>query len=749
MHATFGTPEPAGPLTLAGTPVSEPLSDPRRFWLAVAGIALAGAVLRILVCAQYVTADPLSTCPIVDALTYWNWGGRIAAGQFTDGQPFCSAPLYPYLLGLIRACGGGLSTVYAFQILLDLATAGLLAWIGRLRWGNSIGLLAAAVYLLMFDPAAECLRVLSSSLQLTLVALVWLAWLATQREPSLMRSMLTGAALGLLALAFSPAIVLVPIFGLWCLWNTGLNLPSVVRAALAMLISAVVISPATIHNYRACGEFIPISAQAGITFAHGNAPGASGTYVSIAGVSMDREIQNRDAFRLYREATGREPTWRSVNGYFFQRGLDYWRSDPPAAARLLVTKAYWFLTGRHYGDIYVPTAEVAEGLLTRLRLIPLHTGWLIPLGVLVLLAWVPRPRLYSPEVALSCLPLAVVVAFWYSPRYRLPAIPVIALATAWALVRASQWRSHRVWSLVVPLAIALGVGLGLLNQAIGFDSVGPRRVPLYVGLGWATAEAGRLEEAVTWYKKARDIDPNYPTLAANLGGLFMQLGRPDEAFLCLQEAVRTESQNAAARNALAGLLVERGQLDEALEHVQAAIQLQPDSADLQFNLALVLLRKDDIAGALTHLRESARLDPTSPRAFVQMSQLLYNTGDAHGAIAALRQANRLDPTDPATATDLAWYLATTPDLPPADRTAALRLAQQVAAAGRVSPIVLDTLAAALAANGMFPDAVATAEQALALAQRLRAAELVAALQKRLALYRAGKPYVLTFSEAGP
>jgi hypothetical protein len=94
-------------------------------------------------------------------------------------------------------------------------------------------------------------------------------------------------------------------------------------------------------------------------------------------------------------------------------------------------------------------------------------------------------------------------------------------------------------------------------------------------------------------------------------------------------------------------------------------------------------------------------------------------------------------------------LATTPDLPPADRAAALQLAQQVAAVGHVSPIVLDTLAAALAANGQFPDAVAAAEQAIAVAQRLRAAGLLTALQQRLALYRAGKPYLAALPGAGP
>ena len=741
MHPTPETPEPADSVRLSKTSVSEPPAELHRFWLAFGGIALVGVLLRFAVCAQYVSGDPLSAHPIVDALTYWNWAGRIAAGQLTDGQPFFSAPLYPYLLGLVRACGGGLTTVYILQILLDVVTAGLLAWIGRLRWDSTVGLLASAVFLLMFEPAAECLRILSSTVQLTLVALAWLAWLATQRTPSLKTDLLAGAALGLLALTYPPAIVLLPILGLWRLWTTGLSLAGLGRAAVTVFAGLAVIAPATIHNYYVCGELIPISAQGGVTFAQGNTPAAIGTYAGVPGVSMDRELQNRDAFRVYQEATGKVPSWRAVNRYFFQRGLDFWRSDPRAAARLFGLKAYWFLTGHHYGDVYVPTAEVAEGFITRLRLMPLHTGWLIPLALLALAAWARHPRTYLPEIVLFALPLAVVVTFWFSPRYRLPALPVIALATAWTLWQAARRRQRWTWRALVPLALALGIGLGIANQATGFDRVGPRRVPLYVGLGWATSEAGQLEDAVTWYRKARVIDPRYPTLAANLGDLLMQLGRPGEALPYLEEVVHATPEDADAQNLLAGALVRQGQFDAALEHVQAAVGLRPDSASLQYNLAVLLLQRDDLAGAMAHLRESARLDPTSPRAFVQLSQILYATGDARGAIAALQKARELVPGDLTIATDLAWYLATTPGLEPPDRATALHLVEAVVAAGGgKSPVVLDTLAAAQAANGMFPEAVATVERALSIAEKVGATDLQPALRQRLALYAAGRPY---------
>ncbi|MFQ5807656.1 MAG: hypothetical protein ACE5I3_14520, partial [Phycisphaerae bacterium] len=173
---------PSSPTAAAGQP-----SCPRWFWPALPGVCLVGAVLRFLLRAEYLANHPFAASPRVDALTYWNWAGEVASGKLSDGMPFFSAPLYPYLLGLLRASGAELPTVYTIQILLDLSTAGLLAWIARLRFGPVVGLLAAAIFLLMLEPASFCLRVLPSTLQLPLVCLAWHALLAVQRRTSLPR----------------------------------------------------------------------------------------------------------------------------------------------------------------------------------------------------------------------------------------------------------------------------------------------------------------------------------------------------------------------------------------------------------------------------------------------------------------------------------------------------------------------------------------------------------------------------------
>ena len=76
-----------------------------------------------------------------------------------------------------------------------------------------------------------------------------------------------------------------------------------------------------------------------------------------------------------------------------------------------------------------------------------------------------------------------------------------------------------------------------------------------------------------------------------------------------------------------------------------------------------------------------------------------------------------------------------------DGVTAVRLAQRIVElSGPRRPDFLDTLAAAYAEAGRWPEAVATAEEAVVLAQSASRNTLAAQIQSRLDLYRGGRPY---------
>lgn len=135
----------------------------------------------------------------------------------------------------------------------------------------------------------------------------------------------------------------------------------------------------------------------------------------------------------------------------------------------------------------------------------------------------------------------------------------------------------------------------------------------------------------------------------------------------------------------------------------------------------------------------ADLAPIPGAEMLAKADALRDLGDAAAAVSAYKDTLRQSPKTFAAAEHLAWILATHPD-------ASLRSpAEAVILAGRLckfserkNPAWLDLLAAAQAAAGDFPDAVATAREALGLLGEAPDADAVRA---RLACYEAGKPWI--------
>jgi TPR repeat protein len=90
--------------------------------------------------------------------------------------------------------------------------------------------------------------------------------------------------------------------------------------------------------------------------------------------------------------------------------------------------------------------------------------------------------------------------------------------------------------------------------------------------------------------------------------------------------------------------------------------------------------------------------------------------------------------------NLAWLLATCPDATIRDGKTAATVLEPVVQGGEGHPVVLDTLAAAYAEEGMFSEAIALVKEALEAASALDQAGLVHQMELRLAAYENGRPW---------
>jgi thiol-disulfide isomerase/thioredoxin len=118
---------------------------------------------------------------------------------------------------------------------------------------------------------------------------------------------------------------------------------------------------------------------------------------------------------------------------------------------------------------------------------------------------------------------------------------------------------------------------------------------------------------------------------------------------------------------------------------------------------------------------------------------LAESGKVAAAIACLEAGLARVPEDPGLLNNLAGLLASGPEAALRRPAEALAMAERAnRLSGGKSPFVLDTLAAAQAANGDFRGAAGTAARALAAAESAGEKALAAALRKSLAAFRNGR-----------
>ncbi len=226
---------------------------------------------------------------------------------------------------------------------------------------------------------------------------------------------------------------------------------------------------------------------------------------------------------------------------------------------------------------------------------------------------------------------------------------------------------------------------------------------------------GRFAEGIAHFQKALDIAPDYAEVHYNWGLVLAFCGQTDKAIARFQRAVEINPDYAEAHFNLAKALANRGRLDEAMIHYQKVLTIQPSgAAHNNFGLALA-------------------------------AQGRRNEASIHYQIAL-----KINPNDLEVQRNLAWLRATCPEASLRNSAQALELAQRAdRLSGGKRPDVLDALAAAYAAAGRFPEALATARQALQLAEQQNNQRLAGTLRARLALYEAGKPYRETPPASAP
>ena len=189
-----------------------------------------------------------------------------------------------------------------------------------------------------------------------------------------------------------------------------------------------------------------------------------------------------------------------------------------------------------------------------------------------------------------------------------------------------------------------------------------------------------------------------------------------------------------------------------IKNPKATRRLLEHEASIHRRHAINWYSAGDLRGAINHFEKAYKLVPDSKQLSSQLASVYFAFATQmdrqqmkETAINHYRKGLVIDPSNNAARNNLAWILATSANQDLRNAQEALIVATKLNAdTGNKVPQVLDTLAAAQAANGQFMKAAKSAE--MAISQLKNNSKLKQTIQNRLNLYKNGKAFLQSTSK---
>ncbi len=363
-------------------------------------------------------------------------------------------PLYPWLLSWLVDGAGTLSnpSVAILQLVLGGLTIGFTWDIAR-RLLSKWAAICASV-LVLIDPILlwQSSLVMTETIATTLVVVTWWWWVVRigrteDCEPKTAKGGLTRSDVldaVVLGSLLTLCILCRPTFLVWAamlaayLPVTG-RVTSMARAAMFVITLAIMVTGVgawTIRNLSAVGHPVWGTTHGGYTLL----------------------LANNDSFYDYLENKPTEPPWRrhawEPDEFFAEyqslpRSGDEWADDQVAyaAARSTIARRpemFWYSCWVRMTRLWQPFPHATAGRSTSLIVIVglLHS---LVYALILVAVWRHARQLHPrhwrpwiawwPAVAIVITLSGVHAVYWSNPRMRSPAIPVLSIAAAAALVR--------------------------------------------------------------------------------------------------------------------------------------------------------------------------------------------------------------------------------------------------------------------------------------------------------------------------
>jgi len=238
-------------------------------------------------------------------------------------------------------------------------------------------------------------------------------------------------------------------------------------------------------------------------------------------------------------------------------------------------------------------------------------------------------------------------------------ILLIFLFSYWTYERASVWRGPLpLWMDAAKkspykarphnaLGYAYEYNKGMLDEAISEYkhalAINPNYFKAHNNLGVAYAKKGMLDEAISEYKKTLAIKPRYVDAHNNLGVAYSRKGMFDEAIAEYKRALSLKPRYPEAHFNLGNAYDKMKSFDKAIAEYKRALLLKPHYADARNNLGATYSSKGMFDEAISEYKQALAINPHHARAHFNLGTAYYKKGELDKAISEYKQAIVIKP----------------------------------------------------------------------------------------------------------
>ncbi len=481
----------------------------------------------------YLQTVPYADQPANDAKVYWDLGRTIYVKGWLPETilPFYQAPLYPYCIAMLHHIGiHTVEQIIRLHTLLGVFNVLLCYTIARFRLERIGAFVAALAYGLCHLPLFFESKILATTVGITfflIFCILFLLWMNHNKTSILI---LSAILFSMAILCRPPFLFIFPFLLVLFVWRcrkdikTGWH-----QAAIFAVVVLLGLLPVMLINGIIGGDFVPISANSGVTLYMGNNPQAEGGLAPVKGLSNDIEMQYTQSIALASQLAGfrrggsrTAPTGDPLAGqslkpseasnFWIQKTIQWAWNHPLQFFVLEIKKFLWALYvtppavnySFHFESVWLPI----------LRCLQVFTWFCLAGGLAgIFLLWQKEDPFVPFLFSLIFGYLLLSLVYYASDRFLAAALPIFAILSVMTFRRIYR-NSGRIKKLIYVVIIGTLVANPFFAGNRGHE----------IGIGWynygvRAEREGNTDLAITFYERSLEFLPDFPSALLNLGVL--------------------------------------------------------------------------------------------------------------------------------------------------------------------------------------------------------------------------------------